>query len=163
MDCGPLKTDTKPSAYHHITSDSVNAVGIWQIPKKSRNIVGETEGSRWSTGPAFDRFIYDGTYVTIMLITEKAWMWKTPDDLYKVKSKWNNDTLLYLPPFGGQWNTLAIFKNDHFHYSYTINDSTYTWSYSKINETEIDSGYSYYTKPRKPHDYSIKPTDVYKE
>ena len=145
-----------------IEHDTLKAIGIWQVPRNERTVYGETNDTKWVTGPNPDRFAYDGTYVTLMLVTMKGWMWKTPDDLYKVRSKWSNDTLFYLPPFG-RWESLATFKNDAFHYSYEINDSIYSWTYKKITAKEMDSGYTDLIKQRKPHDYSIKPLDTYKE
>lgn len=142
--------------------DSIKAIGIWQVPQDKRYIHGESNGNKWTSSPSPERFVYDGTYVTVMLFTEKAWMWKTPDDLYKLKSQWRNDTLFYLPPFGN-WTPMASFNGNCFEYKYEIYDSVYTWTYLKIDKSEVDIESEELLKQRKPHDYSIKPTDPYKE
>jgi hypothetical protein len=161
--CGTNKLQMdRSNKGNNIANYNNNAIGIWQVPEKERTVFGETNGSHWVMAPSPDRFVYDGKYVTLMLFTEKAWMWRSPDDLYKLKSKWSNDTLFYLPPFG-TWEPLCIFKNDAFHYNYEQNDTVYSWTYKKITEAEIDSGHTDLVKKRKSHNYSIKPGDTYKE
>lgn len=160
--CGTSRTRFNKENDESITPDSINAIGLWQVPINKRYINGSNHGTNWASGPDPERFNYDGKYITIMLMTEKAWMWKSPDDYYKVNSKWGHDTLYYLPPFGS-WEKLAIYKNGSFMYSYEIYDSLYTWTYKKIGKDELDSGYTNILDPRKAHDYSIKPMDTYKE
>jgi len=124
--------------------------GYWEIPLKERSIRKGNE----ILSPGNDMFYYDGNYVTIKLYTFKAWMWKSDDDYYMLKSKWNNDSLFYLPPFG-QWTYLARFNSNNFY----CEEHNEKWHYVKLNKEQIAQNDSAILKERKLHDYNIKPTD----
>jgi len=161
--CSKGSPATVGTAENQLIPDSVKAIGIWKFLKTDRYYEVFTDSTgRWY-GPNTSIFIYDGTYITIQLWTMKDWMWKTPDDYYKVKSKWGHDTLFYLPPFGRKWEEMAIFKNERFTTSQMVNDSLIIFAYTKIKESEVEKEDSVILKKRKPHDYSIRPMDVYKE
>ncbi|MBN2493794.1 MAG: hypothetical protein JXR96_04315 [Deltaproteobacteria bacterium] len=108
--------------------------------------------------PGIHLFEYDGRHVTIRLFTEKAWMWKTPDDVYKLKSRWKGDELYYLPPFA-DWQHLATFEKGRF----VIRDTNRgrEWAFERIRKEDLGPGDRAFVMARDPHDYGIKPTDPY--
>lgn len=124
--------------------------GYWEIPFNTRAIRKGDE----ILSPGNDLFYYDGNHVIIMLYTLKAWMWKSDDDFYKLKSKWGNDSLYYLPPFG-RWTYLARFDGNNFFYE----EQNEKWTYINIEKDKISKNDSAILKERKLHDYMIKPTD----
>lgn len=132
--------------------NELKAIGYWQIPKAQR-IIKEPNSI---TGPGNYLFYYDGNFVTIYLFTEKDWMWKTEDDFYKLKSKWNGDSLYYLPPFG-DWVYLAKFNETNFFCENKLENLT--WKYQKITKREIEKRDYSILKNRNVHNYEIKPTD----
>jgi len=154
--------EEKSATVVEMLTDSAKAIGIWTFPMDNAHEIVYPNGTKRFLSPNTSIFSYDGTYVTIQLWTMKGWMWKTPDDYYKTSSKWSNDTLYYLPPFG-RWNNLAVFKDDHFITDEILDDSTYIFSFEKISESEVEEKDSCILKDRKPHDYSIKSTDPYVE
>jgi hypothetical protein len=135
-------------------NDSTLANGYWQIPEGSRFVRLKNE----VLSPGNHLFLYDSTCIIISLLTEKAWMWRSKDDYYKLKAKWGHDSLFYLPPFG-QWSYLAKFDGANF--SVTLQDSVFT--YFKIDKTEISKDDIAILKERKLHDYTIKATDRWDE
>jgi len=162
LSCG-AQQNQEVSSKQEVVPDSVAAIGIWEVPQDEKYIYGKTKkGGRWSSGPGFEIFNYDGTYVTLMLFTEKAWMWKEPDDHYKLNTKWSNDSLFYLPPFG-RWQFLAVYKNEEFTITRIDETMNHTWRYKKIRREDVREFDQAVIKERKPHDYSIKPMDVFKE
>src|SRR6478752_6662986 len=70
--------------------------GTFRIPRDQR----ARRGTNVVAMPGIERFHYDGTHVTVMLFTEKAWMYRRPDDIYRLESRWQGDELQYRPPFG---------------------------------------------------------------
>jgi hypothetical protein len=127
------------------------AIGLWRVP------VGERE--RFSPGvmslPGIVRFLYDGQTVTLSLMTEKEWMWKSPDDHYRLEMEWKGDMLFYRPPFGGM-TPLARFVGDHFE----SGDGKPPWRFESVPSRDAcDAQDLVLLAERKVHDYSIKPTD----
>jgi len=105
--------------------------------------------------PGVVRFLYDGESVTLQLLTEHAWMYRTRDDHYRVASRWNGDVLQYRPPFG-QWAALARFRDGHFE---SIGDKP-PWRYLDVRSRagcEADDLPLLAARP--VHDYTIEPTD----
>jgi hypothetical protein len=70
-------------------------VGLWAVPIRHGDN-GLPEGFLLSPGP----FYFDGETVVLRLHTRKSWMTRSPDDYYRVRSRWSGDTLEWLPPFG---------------------------------------------------------------
>jgi|WetSurMetagenome_2_1015567.scaffolds.fasta_scaffold463372_1 hypothetical protein len=137
----------KPGA---TTKDTILPNGYWQIPKESRSV-------RIKDGilsPGNYLFFYDNNYITISLLTEKEWMWKSEDDFYKLKAKWGHDSLFYLPPFG-RWTYLAEFDGKNF----SVTEQDTIFKYYKIEKDEISKEDVAILKERKLHDYNIKATD----
>ena len=145
-----------------VLPDSIKAIGIWEVPMNERSIEGKHGSTRWASSPGFHIFEYDGKYANLLLGVEHDWMYRTPDDYYKVATKWGHDTLYWLPPFG-RWEELAIFNDSNFYTSQELYKKIYTWKYVKIYREQVPVQDSAILKKRKPHDYSIKPMDQYKE
>ncbi len=135
-------------------TDSSSAYGYWQIPTKSRYV--KMNDNMLSNGNHL--FYYDGENIILSLLTLKVWMWKSEDDFYKLKTKWRQDSLFYLPPFG-TWVYLAQFNGTTF--SKTLQDSV-IFEYKKIKSDEISKIDSAILKTRNPHNYSTKATDKIK-
>ncbi|MCP4443184.1 MAG: hypothetical protein GY810_30120 [Aureispira sp.] len=148
--CSPPQSSTKNTP---MLSKNA-AVGLWQIPKETRYISRENR----SIGPGTYLFEYDGESVTLFLFKEKEWMWKPQDDYYKLQSKWEGDTLHYLPLFG-RWTALALFDGTQF-YTERLEDEL-TWYFESIQEDKVEAVDSaVLVKDRPLHDYTIKPMDV---
>ncbi len=142
--------NVKPSKVDKL--DKTNAIGYWQIPQDKQKI----EKDKIVIYPGNDLFFFDNSFVTLYLFSKHDWMWKTEDNFYKLKSKWENDSLYYLPPFG-DWTFLAKFDGTNF---ITENkDENVIWKYDKIKKEEIDRNNISILKDRKVHNYDIKPTD----
>lgn len=123
-------------------------VGTWRVPPDQRT----RRTARTVEGPGTERFAFDGTTVTLMLFTEKEWMWKTADDHYRLKARWVGDELQYLPPFG-TWTKLARFRDGHFE-----SEGTSTpWIFERVTGAMKDGADRALDRPRAVHDYSIKP------
>jgi hypothetical protein len=58
-------------------------------------------------------FKYEHELVTLRLMVLAKASWRSPDGFYALKSRWEGDTLQYLPPAGG-WTDLAVFQNGGF-------------------------------------------------
>lgn len=114
-------------------------IGLWQVPTKA--YIGSNV------------FKYDGKYITMLLITEKEWMWHSADDFYKLKSKWENDELFYLPPFG-DWEPLAKFDGSNF---YIKDNFDAIWKYTKVTKEVLSTDDLPILLSRKVHNYKIKP------
>jgi len=134
--------------------ENKEAVGIWQVPPENQRL----EGKGWVTHPNPHIFNYDGKYLTLFLITEKDWMWRSEDDYYKLKTEWRGDSLFYQPPFW-KMTYLATFKEGKFHKTQNLPNSTHIWVYEKITEAEVPNSDIAVILERKVHDYNIRPTD----
>ena len=130
--------------------DSITPAGYWQIPMGSRSIRIKDE----VLSPGNYLFYYDNNNISMYLFTEKAWMWRSKDDYYKLKAKWGHDTLYYLPPFG-LWTYLATYNGKNF--IATVQNKNF--KYDKINKNEISKNDSAILKERNLHNYIIKPMD----
>lgn len=132
-------------------SETLSPYGYWQIPKESRTI--KIDNNILESGNYL--FFLDSNSITLSLWTTKEWMWKSEDDYYKLSSKWNHDSLFYLPPFG-EWTFLAKFDGTNF----IKKEQNMIFKYNKIKANEIDSIDSVILKKRKLHDYKIKASDA---
>jgi len=128
------------------------AVGLWRVPPADRErVVSLTVRAH----PGTTRFLYDGEMVTLFLFTEKDWMYRAPDDLYRLTTRWQGDILQYRPPFG-TWTDLARFRDGRFE---TVGDDP-PWRFEPVpHRAACDADDLPLLADRAPHDYSIKPTD----
>src|SRR4051794_14918748 len=65
-------------------------IGLWDVPKaqlEEVNAQAEAAGKRVLYLPP-DPFFFHGDSATMHLITLKAWMWRSEDDDYRVKTQW---------------------------------------------------------------------------
>jgi hypothetical protein len=123
------------------------AEGIWQF-KKSITV---SDDNGKVANDTFT-FFYRGGKVILRLITLHPGQWKSDDDFYELSTRWEGDTLYYLPPFG-DWTELAVFEDEHF-----VNiGSGVKRIFEKIAETEVADWNRNITTAREPHDYRIKP------
>ncbi|HET6584831.1 MAG TPA: hypothetical protein VFG69_15340, partial [Nannocystaceae bacterium] len=135
-------------------------VGVWRVPKSARE--------RWSPGavrhPGIPQFAYDGKWIVLPLLTEKDWMWKTPDDRYKVESRWQQEpdgreVLQYRAPFGG-WETLAAMVFEGKARRFVLAESDTTWPLERVRKpADADEDDRALVVPRTPHDYSTQARD----
>lgn len=127
--------------------------GTWRIPEHLRS---RRRGNTIAM-PGVTRFHYDGTSVTVQLLTEKAWMWRRPDDIYRLEARWTGNELQYRPPFG-TWTRLATFTAGH----YELPDDELPWVFEPVGDAMKDADDRKLDEPRPLHDYAIKPMDPYR-
>lgn len=131
--------------------DYENSKGIWQIPMNKRLLA---EGDLIITS-GNHVFLFDGKYATLLLVTHKNWVYRSPDDIYRLKTKWQGKSLFYLPPFG-EWTYLADFDGERF----VKSDANHLWKYERISEDGVTGSDKAILKAdRAPYDYTILPTD----
>jgi hypothetical protein len=94
---------TKGNAMTH--SD---AEGLWQ---QAREVPAPGADARHL--PDIDAFKYEHELVTLRLMAFPKVSWRSADGFYALKSRWQGDTLQYLPPTG-EWTDLAVFQNGGF-------------------------------------------------
>jgi len=128
------------------------AVGLWRVPAAQRE---RTPSPSVRSHPGTLRFLYDGQTVTLHLFSEKDWMYRSPDDLYRLASRWHGDLLQYRPPFG-TWTDLARFRDGRFE---TTRDDP-PWHFERVSSRDAcETDDLPLLAGRTVHDYSIKPTD----
>jgi hypothetical protein len=107
------------------------------------------------TSPGVTRFLYDGETVTLLLFTMKEWMYREPDDHWRLDAEWRGDTLHYRPPFGVM-TPMARFTGGRFE---SISE-TPPYRYEAVSsEAACDAEDRILLAPRARHDYRVKPTD----
>lgn len=127
--------------------------GIWQLDREIPDIEKRILYNNQYT------FIFQQGYVIISLLSESLTQWKSPDDVYKLKSKWIDDTLYYLPPFG-DWMPLAEFGDGVFF----IKGSGKKRIFKKIAEENVASwNKALLMENRVPHNYDIQPDGTIRE
>jgi len=128
------------------------AVGLWRVPadERERTISATVRGH-----PGTTRFLYDGETVTLFLLSEKDWMYRSRDDHYRLAARWQGDLLQYRPPFG-VWTDLARFRDGRFE---TAADNP-PWRFEPVASRDACEPEDLpLLADRARHDYSIKPTD----
>lgn len=120
------------------------AVGLWRIPP-----------AELADGGGVQRFLYDGETVTLWLMTEKEWMYRAPDDHYRLATRWRGDVLQYRPPFGS-WTDLARFDAGRFE---TVGDASPRRYENVPSRNACEPDDLPLLLARRAHDYSIEPTD----
>jgi len=134
------------------TWEHARGVGLWKIPANFRRVMPTPNTVAL---PGVDRFNYDGRTVTLGLVATKAWTWKSPDNYYRLKTRWRGDSLQYLPPFG-RWQTLATFDGRVFK---RMGPGSAVWTYKKVGKSDVlEPDDRVALKRRALHDYSIRPT-----
>jgi hypothetical protein len=138
-------------------------IGLWTIPSariKADLLRIDSESDRrirLSLLPDIlsipEPFYFDGETVTVQLHTHKDWMWRSEDDLYRLKTKWKGNDLFYRPPFA-DWRYLATFENGFFQ----VHDDPNLWVFERRAEGELPDDLRCFVKTREKHDYSITPS-----
>jgi len=148
------KVDTRSRSARLVRKPrSSAAVGLWQIPPLSRVASKSSHGMLPGTHGVF---AFDGQFVTVQLLTEKDWMWKSEDDVYKLEARWEGDALFYRPPFA-TWQYLATFQGDRF---FVVDEGRrLRWDFRRICREDLALRDAAILRERKVHDYRIKPTD----
>lgn len=126
-------------------------IGLWVVPDAQVREVNEQAADRDRViflAPA--PFYFDGESAVLELWAPKAWMWRSADGYYRVKTKWVDGTLYYLPPFAG-WQRFTTFRNDHFERQ----ESGIIWKYERVAPNRIPPELQSYVIHRDMHDYAI--------
>ena len=123
------------------------AIGIWQLQK---SMAFESDDKN-ETNDTYTFIFHKNDAVTVRLLTLNLNQWKSEDDFYKLSTKWDGDTLYYLPPFG-DWRKLAVFDNDEF----IIVGNGIKRIFKLIAEDEIIDWNENILNYRELHDYNIK-------
>jgi hypothetical protein len=128
---------------------SVERAGLWRLPPDRRTI--DTPGI--VRRPGVVRFVLaNDSSVVVQLLTEKDWMWRTPDEIYRVRARWVEDQLEYLPPFGS-WTELAVWRSRHFESEQGL------WIFERPASNDLDQDDRRLLVSRSLHDYAIKAWD----
>lgn len=86
-----------------------NANAIWQFDKE------ETTGNDSpETISDIYTFIYENGTVTIQMLTTGAMTGLPQDNVYRIATRWQGDTLFIFPPLGNKWQLFAHWDNDRF-------------------------------------------------
>lgn len=103
--------------------------GLWQF----HEMVTDANGLATSSGIT-DQYTFriNNELITISLFSEHLVSWNSEDDVYLLKTRWQNNTLQYLPPFG-EWVPLADFDGEVFYQS----DGQSKRVFKKISEEEV--------------------------
>ncbi|MEK6749786.1 MAG: hypothetical protein AABY83_11345 [Pseudomonadota bacterium] len=134
------------------TENNEQSHGLWQIPKQER--VTFQDGVIFAAGNYL--FAYDGRDVTLLLTPSKNWIYRSSDDVYKLKTKWEGRKLFYLPPFG-DWSYLAEFDGEQFYRE----EPKHRWKYHKIRDEDVETAdKAILNSHRTAHDYAIGPAGI---
>ena len=91
-------------------------VGLWVVPKSQTDALNErTKALRlqYLFGEP-DPFYYDGTTVTLRLLSDVLRLNAPKDEIYRLTARWTGDDLYCELPFSGAWQHLARFREGHF-------------------------------------------------
>lgn len=128
--------------------DLIQSEGLWQF----KEIVTDSIHQATSSGLTDQfTFLIDKGLITISLFSDNLTNWKSDDNVYILKTNWQNNTLLYLPPFG-DWTPLADFDGEVFYMS----DGKQKKIFKKITKGEVvDWNKEILKNDRLPFDYNI--------
>lgn len=103
--------------------------GLWQF----QEMVTDNTGQATSSGIT-DQYTFkiSGELITISLLSDQPLNWRSEDDVYLLKTRWQNNTLLYKPPYG-KWTPLGDFDGEVFYQS----DGQNKRVFKKITEKEV--------------------------
>lgn len=121
--------------------------GLWQF---SREIPIDNDKGKLMND--LYTFWYLDSTVIIYLFSIHKLQWKSDDDFYRLKTKWEVNALYYLPPFG-DWTELATFEDNQF---IKIGNGKKK-IFKRISEKEVvEWNKNILKKDRSLHDYRIK-------
>lgn len=127
-------------------------IGFWCVPLEQledliENAKRKNETNLLQVPP--HPFYYDGDSIILELTPFKKWMKSSPDDIYRVKSRWEGNKLMWLPPMG-EWEMLAFWKSD----SFCIERNNHVWRFVKTPISPLDKNWLPFLKERPLHDYA---------
>ncbi len=128
------------------------AIGVWYIPREQVDQVNAEARLRGVAYVGPFPFYYDGQTVTRYLLTDNEWMWRSPDDHYRLKARWQEQELHYRLPYT-TWAYLATFQEGRFHFRYADVD----WVFQRLAPGAVPAQLASLLRPREPHDYAINP------
>ncbi len=115
-----------------IENDSVTSQqdlhGVWQLVEREALRKGNA-----SFYPFNVSFLYDGTTVTVHLVSLSGLFPESEDGMYRLSCKMEGDTLFHILPFNDKWTRLAYLKNGVFYTS----EGGKEWEYRKISPDQI--------------------------
>jgi len=121
-----------------------NAEGLWQQSQET-----PAPGAANNPLPDIYTFKYEHELVTVRLTSISKVSWRSPDEFYALKTRWQGDTLQYLAPLG-QWTDVATFEHGHF----AVSGEGLTREYARITPEQVADFNADILKPRPPHDYA---------
>ncbi len=127
-------------------TDTNKINGVWQFEKFVNDV-----NCKATSGGLNDQytFLIEDGYIVISLFSEQLTRWKSKDDIYKLKTKWQNQTLMYLTPLGN-WMPLADYDGVIFYMS----DGIQKKIFKKIPEEKIVKwNQGLLNNDRRPFDY----------
>lgn len=128
------------------------AIGVWYIPREQVDAVNAAARLRGVAYVGPFPFYYDGQTVTRYLLTDNEWMWRGPDDHYRLKARWHEHELHYRLPFTN-WAHVATFQDGRFHFWY----GEVEWLFERLTPDAVPEFLKPLVIPREPHDYAINP------
>jgi hypothetical protein len=143
----PLVAEDEPG------TEEATTIGLWVVPQSQ---VDEADARAKAAGEHVffmspNPFYFHGDSATMHLIRLKEWMWRSEDDYYRVKTKWEGDDLYWLPPFG-PWSKLATFRNGRFE----RDEDDVVWKFERISPKVAADECRPLLKKREIHDYAIR-------
>ena len=102
--------------------------GVWQLVERE----GLRNGNS-SFYPFHVSFLYDGTTVTVHLVSLSGLFPESEDEIYRLSCKMEGDTLFHILPFKDKWTQLAYLKKGIFYTS----EGGKEWEYRKIPPEQI--------------------------
>jgi hypothetical protein len=122
-----------------------DAIGVWRVPESTVDqIEANAPPGKFYSVP--HSFRYDGQCVTLQLTRLYASGWHSPDDFYRVQSRWDGSDLYIRIPFGG-WRKLAAFTGGRFEQG-----EEPRWRFERAEETDLDEWELLLLIDREPHD-----------
>jgi hypothetical protein len=132
-----------------------SSLGIWEV-REECYYHGNENGITWVLFINPRIFVYDGRYVTtsyFVIWRNTVAKWHSRDDIYKLRAKWNGDTLLYRTPYKS-WEKLAVYNKGVFTTDYISTDTVYTIIFKKIRADEVKEADRPFLRHRKAFNYS---------
>ncbi|CEF49248.1 unnamed protein product [uncultured bacterium] len=151
---GCSSSDSVGTADEAVAEQAPTPIGLWVVPESQTQ---KADAQAKAAGEhvvylAPSPFYFHGDSATMHLISMKAWTWRTEDGYFRVKTKWVDDDLYWLPPFGG-WSKIATFRNGRFE----VDGDDVLWKYERVSPKELPERLRPLLKKREIHDYAITP------
>lgn len=143
----PTATAIKPTRSQSPTAHAA-AQGLWQFVREEP--IADDRGRQVNDAHTF-RLEDDGT-VVLRLLSLHAERWKSPDDFYRLATRWQARMLQYRPPFG-DWADLASYERGRF---IDVGNGKRR-IFARIDADAVVDWNRAVLAPRAPHDYRRRP------